>query len=157
MTGDKLYGRMEEVFWEAPYLRFIIERHGPTVMGSSRAPLQGWTLNVETRSASCSLAGYRQVHQMQARLNVRPLAEEIAEQILNRREDGRLKWHTDGTVSVQIGKIDGLEADLTTAKQTVSGRRARFRNVLDEQLKDTGWKRLRANVYAPPQGDSSAS
>src|SRR5690348_6585826 len=39
MTGEKLLGRMEEVFWEPPVLSFIVERHGRTVMGSSRATL----------------------------------------------------------------------------------------------------------------------
>ena len=44
MTPSKLHDRMEEVFWEPPILDFVIERHGGTVMGSTRAELQYWTI-----------------------------------------------------------------------------------------------------------------
>jgi hypothetical protein len=39
MSGDKLLGRMEEVTWAPPLLAFVIERHGGTVLGSSRTEL----------------------------------------------------------------------------------------------------------------------
>jgi hypothetical protein len=43
MEGYKLLGRMEDVTWGPPVLSFSVERHGGTVMGSSRAELQGWS------------------------------------------------------------------------------------------------------------------
>jgi hypothetical protein len=46
MTGDKLLGRMEKVVWELPIFSFKIERHGGTALGSSRASLQEWTLDL---------------------------------------------------------------------------------------------------------------
>src|ERR1700677_2636027 len=39
MEGHKLLGRMGEVEWTRPILSFTTERHGGTVMGSSRAEL----------------------------------------------------------------------------------------------------------------------
>jgi hypothetical protein len=39
MEPDKLYDRMEKVHWEPPLLLFVIERHGGTVQGSTRAEL----------------------------------------------------------------------------------------------------------------------
>jgi hypothetical protein len=38
-TADKLSGRIENLRWQPPYLLFQIERHGGTVMGSSRAEI----------------------------------------------------------------------------------------------------------------------
>jgi hypothetical protein len=157
MTGEKLYGRMEQVTWEPPHLCFIIERHGETAVGSTYATLQGWTLDVETRSASCGRVGRRQVIPRQPNLNVHPLVEEIAQLILHRTKDPRLTWNTNGRVTVRIGKIQGLQADWTTAKQTLTGRRTRFRDRLTELLRLAGWQCIRPNVYAPPAEDSRAS
>ena len=39
MAGHKLIGRMEHVEWNPPVLTFTIERHGGTVLGSTRAEL----------------------------------------------------------------------------------------------------------------------
>jgi hypothetical protein len=50
MEGYKLLGRIEDVTWGPPTLTFTIERHGGTVMGSSRAELQHWEVkSVEER------------------------------------------------------------------------------------------------------------
>ena len=84
MEAYKL-GRMEDISWNPPVLSFTIERHGGTVMGSTRAELQNWNVNVETRSATCGVGGHRQLEPMQARLNVKPMAEEIVASILNRQ------------------------------------------------------------------------
>lgn len=48
MAGYKLRGRMEDVVWHPPSLRFMIERHGATVLGSTRAARQEWNINIET-------------------------------------------------------------------------------------------------------------
>lgn len=52
MRAAKLH-RMEDVSWDPPVLAFVIERHGGTVLGSTRADLQSWGVNVETRTTSC--------------------------------------------------------------------------------------------------------
>jgi len=54
-----------------------------------------------------------------------------------------LKWFSDGYVIVSIGKVIPEGGP----KQTVAGRRKRFRQALDAILKATGWEKVRANTY----------
>ncbi len=138
--------RMERVLWSAPFLSFVIERHGGTVMGSSRADLQRWTVDIETLVAECEIVGHRQVEQMQARLDVRPLAKDVARLIVSRAADPRLKWCDDGSVRVLIGKM--IPAG-SAVRQTLEGRRRRFRDALTGLLEDKGWRVVRPNVYGP--------
>jgi hypothetical protein len=136
MEGYKLLGRMEGVAWEPPVLSFAVERHGGTVEGSSRADLQGWTVNIEQMTIFCEPLGYRQVRPMQPRLKVEPLFEEIVRLILAKEDDDRLQWHEDGSVKVLVGKII---RDDSAVKQTPIGRRKRFREKLVERLEAEGW------------------
>jgi len=147
MKPDKLLGRMEDISWDPPELSFTIERHGGTSRGSSRAEMQHWNVNIQARSATCSTDGHRQLGPMQAGLNVKPLAEEIVGLILERQIDRRLKWNADGSVRVVIGNIISPGS---AVKQTVAGRRRRFREETERLLKHHGWRKVRANVYAPP-------
>src|SRR5258708_33451648 len=98
MEGRKLLGRMEQVSWTPPLLAFTIERDGGTVMGSSRATLQEWSVDMEKATVHCVEARSRQIRPMQARLDVRPLAEEIAALVMSHKTDERLKWNKDGSV-----------------------------------------------------------
>lgn len=77
MEAYKLLGRMESISWNPPVLSFTIERHGGTVLGSTRADLQSWEVNVQNHSAICGAGGHRQLEPMQPKLNVKPIAEEI--------------------------------------------------------------------------------
>jgi hypothetical protein len=144
MKAYKLRGRMENIFWEPPVLSFMLERHGATFLGSTRAKLQYWQVNVETREATCRTDGHRQLVPMQPRLNVKPLAEEIAHLITEGRNDNRLKWNADGSVRVLIGKI---LPDDSAVQQTLQGRRKRFRTELKQLLVMRGWREVRLNVY----------
>lgn len=146
MQPDKLLGRMESISWNPPVLSFAVERHGGTVLGSTRAELQYWQVNVETRSATCGTAGHRQLKPMQPKLNVKPIAEQIVGLIVKRRQDNRLKWNADGGVRVLIGNI--LPSG-SAVNQTLHGRRKRFRTEVEQLLATRGWKKVRANVYAP--------
>jgi hypothetical protein len=137
MEGHKLLGRMEEVQWNPPVLSFTIERHGCTVMGSSRATLQEWTVDLERKTAWCEETRTRQIRPMQRRLDVRPLAEEITRQVVGRCDDRRLLWHADGRVRVLVGKI---LPERSACKQTLIARRKRFRKALDECLEREGWE-----------------
>lgn len=148
MQSDKLLGRAEDLFWEPPFLCFTIERHGGTVLGSTRAELQQWRVNVENRSASCSTGGWRQLKPVQPKLNVKPIAEEIVSLILNRKEDSRLKWNKNGSVRIAIGNI--IPASSAVA-QTLAGRRKRFRGEVDRLLTDHGWEPKSNYLYTPPQ------
>lgn len=136
MEGYKLLGRMENVTWKPPVLSFAVERHGCTVAGSTRADLQGWTVNVEKQTIFCEPLGHRQVRPMQARLKVEPVVEEIVRLVVTQQKDQRLQWHDDGSVKVLVGKIIPQDS---AVKQTLAGRRKRFREKLTEQLEAEGW------------------
>lgn len=150
MEGYKLLHRMESVRWQPPILTFVIERHGATVLGSKYAELQKWELNLDTGKATVSGFRKRLVFPLSSRMNVRPYAEEIAGLIMNQKEDDQLRWNKDGSVRVKIGEV----ALWGTNKQTIAGRRKRFRKALDELLSVSGWKPKRPNVYERIEGPS---
>lgn len=147
MGGYKLLGRIEEACWMQPILRLVIERHGGAALGSTRAELQEWMLNINERTATCQIVGHRQVQPKQANLDVGPLAEQITELISNQKPDHRLRWKADGTVQVLIVNI--LPAN-SALKQTLEGRRRMFRKKLGGLLNGKGWQQLKANLFAPP-------
>jgi hypothetical protein len=148
MTSAKIIGRLESVDWEPPFLTFIVERHGGTVLGSTRAELQSWEINLETLTALYGTGRYRRVGPINPPMNVKPIVEEIGALILEHAEDHRLQWRPDGTVAIKIGEI---VPSANAPKQTVAGRRRRFRNELDRTIANAGGERVRANVYRPPQ------
>jgi hypothetical protein len=82
MSPEKLLGRMEQVEWSPPVLTFVIERHGRTCVGSTRADLYRWTINFITKTANCEKVGHRQLCPMARRLAIQPFAEEIAAKII---------------------------------------------------------------------------
>jgi hypothetical protein len=135
MASWKL-GRMEGPEWRPPLLTFVIERHGGFVLGSTRAELQQWTVNLDTLTASVEVAGRRQLRPLAPRLNVARLVAEIMELVAAGVEDDRLGWSADRqTVRVRISKIipaDGFQ-------QTVAGRRKRFRDKLRAAMAASGW------------------
>jgi hypothetical protein len=147
MRINKLYNRIENVSWNPPILRFEIERHGAMVGGgSTRAEMQFWEINVETRTLEGGETGsYRQKFPMQPRLDVKPIAKEIAELIISKQEDNRLKWNTDGSVRVIIGDVIPSKGIFKT---TLEGRRKRFHTEIESLLTTGGWHKVRANVYA---------
>jgi hypothetical protein len=64
-----------------------------------------------------------------------------------RRSDERLKWLPDDTVRVQIGKIIAAGS---APRQTVEGRRKRFRTALTDRVRRAGGEEIAANRYRPP-------
>ena len=145
MKGNKLFGRMEFVEWAPPLLTFKIERHGGASLGSTRAEIQHWAIDISKRIASLGGSSHRQLRPSQPRLDVSPLAIAVSGSILSRQCDEYLKWFPDGHVVVSIGKVIPVGGP----KQTVAGRRKRFRTALDAILKANGWERVRANTYRP--------
>lgn len=90
-----------------------------------------------------------------SRLDVGLLVEEIANLILKRQEDERLKWYDDRRVRVFTSKV---LPSRSAARQTLAGRRKRFRAALRERLVRDGWWEVRANVYArgvSPEGNTT--
>ena len=144
MTGHKLLGRMEKVAWEPPKIVFRIERHGATVMGSSRAELQEWTIDLEQRTKTVQTVSRRQVRPMQQRLDMQPIAEEIAAAILEGRLDDRLKWDGEDHVRLLIGEVLPTGS---AVKETLAGRRKRLREAVAALLGAAGWKMVKANVF----------
>ena len=78
MAAHKLRGRTEEMQWKPPTLSFNIERHGAMVNGSSRAEVQQWRIDLDRKIAELAAFRRRQKLPMDKRLDVRPLAAEIA-------------------------------------------------------------------------------
>ena len=80
MAGYKVIGRMEDVKWDPPRLRFSIERHGGTVMGSGYTELQSWIVDFERGSRTLENDWRRRWvgGQRNSPLNVGPLAAKIA-------------------------------------------------------------------------------
>ena len=148
MTSAKIIGRLESVEWKSPLLTFIVERHGGTVLGSTRAELQSWEVNLEILTARCGTGRYRRIGPTNPPMNVGPVAEEICALILEHIDDPRLRWRPDGTVVVKIGEIIPAAC---LPKQTVEGRRKRFRAALDRMIANTGGQTVRPNLYRPPQ------
>ncbi len=150
-TGDKIWGRTEDMIWEPPELKFTIERHGGTVLGSSRAALHFWSVNVDSGTVEIVKKSWRQLSPSSRRLNVAPIATEIAELMINDKDDERLKWSDDRNfVTVQIGKVIPNDG----SAQTIQGRRNRFRIALETEINPKGWKIAvgkRPNTYTRMQ------
>lgn len=92
MTALKLIGRTEEMEWMPPMLSFKIERHGALVNGSSRAEVQCWRVDLDRENAELVDTRRRQKLPTAKRLDVKPIAAEIAALINDGREDKRIKW-----------------------------------------------------------------
>jgi hypothetical protein len=137
MTAGKLIGRTEQMEWKPPALTFKIERHG-----ASRAEVQNWEIDLVGETATLFVTGHRQIYQMDARLNVKPIAAEIASIVNEGREDHRIKRR--GATYVRIKTADIIPA---TNKQTTAGRRKRFAEQLDLLLAPQGWRRKSAGSH----------
>lgn len=130
--------RMKDPWWNPPILSFTIERHEATMLGSLRAEIQEWTMDVDHRVAECRSAGYRQLYQRGAPLDVKPIAEEIAQLIIKGKQDERLQWSGNNHLRIPTDII--LEAT-SIPKQTPQARRKRLLKALEESLSPYGWKR----------------
>ena len=139
MAAYKL-GRMEQPVWDPPLLRFKIERHGGTVLGSTRAEVHQWVVNVLDGRADCNPDfGKRQLHPRQPALKVDRLADELVALILNGKDDPRLKWSLDHSrVTLRIGKVIRDSG----YKETVAGRRRRLGDAIEKRLRAQGWVKV---------------
>jgi len=144
MEGWKLLNRMEQVVWNPPILKFVIERHGGVECGGTRAELQHWEIDVAEGTATITKTGYRQLYSMAARLALKPMAQEIAQRILDGDEDDRLEWAEGGDVRVLAYKVFPTG---TGFKRTVEGRRIRLCGYIVDVLADHGWEKIGWNRY----------
>jgi hypothetical protein len=135
--------RAEDLSWMPPVLSFTIERHGATVLGSTRAELDEWTVNLNLMTASCARSGYRQLTLAAPRLDVKPIAARVCDAVQQGQASncelvgqGIVAWHGSDHVSIKHGALipsDGYQ-------QTIKGRRLRFRNELTNMMEALGWK-----------------
>ena len=145
MHAGKL-GRMEDVRWEPPVLSFRIERHGAMGVGSTRAELQNWSVDLDRKTAKCERSrSYRQALPRAEGVRIEPIAGELADSIIAGRLDERLKWHGDGTVRILMAKIFPYDSGYM---QTVTGRRQRLRAALETLVAENGWREIRRDVFS---------
>ena len=133
-TANKLSGRIEELRWQPPYVTFQIERHGGTVMGSTRAEVHDWTLNLETAEAGLSTGRFRQLTPRDPPLKVGPLVDRVVQAIGSGSATPDLTWLTTDKLRVNIAQM--IPA---TVQQTTIGRRRRFRKQLEARLAQLNW------------------
>jgi hypothetical protein len=147
MESYKLIGRMEQIEWRPPILSFTIERHGGTVLGSTRAELHHWKVNLDEMTAHCSIAGHRTVGPISKpvrQYELRLVAQEIAELIRQGTTDHRLIWKDSDTVHVVIEQIIPTKSGVA---RTIQGRHKRLRQALEEVLAKDGWQHVGRNVF----------
>ena len=152
MASFKLtVARVEVPTWSPPVFSFRIERHGGTVLGSTRAEMETWEVDVEAGTAGVTRVGHRQLRPMARREYMGPLAHDVADLIVQRSDAACLRWAPDHSrVAVMVGAI----VPGTGPQQTVRGRRKRFRDALRAALAPNGWTpdASRPNTYqAPPK------
>jgi hypothetical protein len=124
-------------------IRFSIERHGGTALGSKYATIQEWTINVAEGTAECSEVGRRRIEPLEPSITKVQLAE-LAQNLFDRVEgndhkDPRIRWLEDGRITIRIGRCIPSEG---VAKLTVEGRRRRFKESLRAEAQLRGWKTL---------------
>jgi hypothetical protein len=141
-TGSAKLGRMELPIWNPLYLEFLMERHGQTVLGSTRATAYQWRLNILASTAEIVEGKPRQLRPMAKRLDVEQIAKRLAQAIIAGRADPWFTIMRNGCIRLNIGQIVPA-----AYKQTTSGRRTRLRRYLDALLAPHGWRSVRANVY----------
>jgi len=142
MRAHKI-SRIESPSWAPPRLSFTIERHGGTVLGSKRAELQVWEVNLDDLTAQLVGGTYRQLVPNSPRLDIPKLAEEVARAVNENPDDPRLKWRPGEAVQPVLSRI----IPSVGPKQTVEGRRRRLRDALPEAMAEVGWEPIDRGVY----------
>lgn len=127
----------ESICWNPSILSFVLERHGGTVHGSSRAFLHHWEVDVEQGTAHIVKEGNRQLSAQSPRMDTKSRAKEIANNILNDIDHPTLEWYSErDSVVIQISEIipQGVA-------QTTTSRRKRFNKQLEDIMVEHGWVR----------------
>jgi len=133
-TPDKVY-RAEELEWNPPTLKFILERHGGTVNGSSRAELHHWEVDTVGWSASIVRRGHRQLVPQARAIRIDPICRELLASVTERKEHVCVHWIDSSRARFYITRAfpDGAP------QQTMQGRTKRLREMLPTYLESAGW------------------
>jgi hypothetical protein len=132
-----------DMIWDPPVLTFVVERHGSTVLGSTRAEKQQWNLNLENKTANHCTIGFRQLYSKAPALKVKPIAALVYEAVRQGPDSNSdlisrdiLVWKDPHTIVIRHGILipnDGYQ-------MTISGRRKRFRAELELRMAAIGWE-----------------
>jgi hypothetical protein len=123
-------------------LYFDIERHGGTVHGSTRGEVYTWEVDVEHATATIIKKTHRQLYKADKRLDVGPMAKELADCIIGKQPHPHLQWNeSKSSCKLLIGKVIPK-----TNKQTTAGRRDRLRYALNALLLPQGLEVTNRNV-----------
>lgn len=144
MAGHKLLNRMEAVAWKPPTLSFRIERHGGTALGSTRAEMQHWEVDLEKKAAILTKTGHRQLRPMAKRIYLKPLLVKILDAVRSGKKDDVVSRHDDGKVFVNTTTIFPTGS---AVKMTLEGRRKRLRDAVAGILMAEGWERLGPDCF----------
>jgi len=136
-------GRAEDLEWNPPCLSFRIERHGGTVLGSSRAEMQRWIIDVEKGNVSWEPSGHRQLYPMSPRLDVKPIVASVIEAVQSGQSLPNGALIRDGDDLLRIKQSILIPDD--GPKQTITGRRRRFRHALEDAMRAIGWELVAAS------------
>jgi len=126
--------RMESLEKRDGMLYFDIERHGGTVNGSTRGIVYTWEVDVVHGTASIIRERNRQLYNADKRLDVTPIAQELAQRILDKQDHQYLRWNAEKTsCTILVGAAIPM-----TNRQTTSGRRERLRAAINGLLRPEG-------------------
>src|SRR5262249_58671670 len=75
------WGRAERLGGNPPVIAYTIERTVATVLGTSRAELHRWSVDMHQRTARCERGRYRQLLPTAPRLDVKPIAARVCEAV----------------------------------------------------------------------------
>ena len=127
-----------------------MERHGATVLGSTRAEWHEWRVNVDSAVADQVGAGRRQIHPMAPRLDVKKLAAEVAQVVQegpetrsNLVKNGIVVWNGAQEITIKHTALIPNRG----FGQTVASRRARFKNQLIKAMETLGWQCTRQDHF----------
>lgn len=151
MEARKL-DRAEKVRWEPPELTFTIERHGGTVLGSTRGELQHWCIDVMQARVFVSTSGHRQLTPAAKPLKLEATADDVARVVRDGSDDERVRWdqqRTKATVNVSqaLAQLERQEGNRSHSEQTRAGRAKRLQRMIDDRLRPVGWRHLGRNVF----------
>ncbi len=138
MEAYKLLNRMEAVVWNSPILSFRIERHGGTVMGSTRAEIQHWTVDVELKTATLVKSGRRQLQPRAKPYPMKGVVAEVTEAIQKGQDDDRLHWDRPDKVTLKTCEVFPKGS---AYRMTLEARRTAFRSLVAAVLTKDGWER----------------
>jgi hypothetical protein len=134
-TYSNKFSRVEELTWAPPLLSFKLERHGGTVMGSSRASVHHWTVDVDKETADIEQVTQRQIRAADSRAVFSPVIIKVRELVMNHGSHDCIEWKSRDAALLHLEKIV-----TGNSKQTRANRRKRFRKELAEVLALDGWQ-----------------